>query len=308
LIHSFKIYSLIHWVFIMKKRIPPTTIYIVCEGKNTEPNYFERIKEAVEDDNLYAITIYPDKTDDRHKTDPIGLINEAQKNIHIYDEVWAVFDKDGYTKHKEAFEKANQAINGKTVNIAFSSIAFEHWVLLHFEKCDKVFRKSAEIIEQKLIDNETYLPDYTKSANVDIYPKLKSFTPIAIENAAWLRCMMRDEINDNPLHEINPYTDVDVLVKRLFNVDENIEFQRVSEHFSIGSIDFVVQTRKGNFTLQITNKKDVGIVTNEIELYFQEGIRHNIPNEIIEPNSTKIISVEMPLVLKYKNTKARVIP
>ncbi len=291
----------------MKKRIPPTTIYIVCEGKNTEPNYFERIKEEVEDDNLYAITIYPDKTDDLHKTNPIGLITEAQNNIHIYDEVWAVFDKDGYTKHKEALEQANQPINGKTVNIAFSSIAFEHWVLLHFEKCDRTFRKSAEIIKEKLINNESYFSDYDKSANVDIYPKLKAFTPIAIENAAWLRCMMLDEMAKSPVYKINPYTDVDVLVKRLFNVDENIVFQRVSEHFSIGLIDFIVQTRKGKFTLEITNKKDVSIVTNEIELYLQEGVRHVIPNEIIEPNSNKIISVEVPFVLKYKNTKAHII-
>jgi len=259
-----------------RKRKPPTTIYIVCEGKNTEPNYFERIKEEVEDDNLYAITVYPDKTDDQHKTDPIGLITEAQNNIHIFDEVWVVFDKDGYTKHKDALKQANQSINGKRVNIAFSSIAFEHWVLLHFKKCKKPFNKSREIIVEKFTDNEAYFPDYTKSSNIDIYPKLKSLTSKAIENAAWLRCVMRDKIARNPVYETNPYTDVDVFVKRLFNINENVVFQRVGEDFSIGQINFLAQVRKGKITLQITNGKDVGIVTNEIELYFQEDKRHII--------------------------------
>jgi hypothetical protein len=42
-----------------KKRISPTAIFIACEGRNTEPLYFERIAEQVEDDGLLAITIYP---------------------------------------------------------------------------------------------------------------------------------------------------------------------------------------------------------------------------------------------------------
>ena len=44
-------------------RRPLTTIFIACEGKNTEPIYFERIKEEVEECNFLAITIYPDESE-----------------------------------------------------------------------------------------------------------------------------------------------------------------------------------------------------------------------------------------------------
>ena len=58
----------------------------------------------------------------------------------LFDEVWVVFDKDGYTKHEEVFELAKNG--AREVKIAFSSIAFEHWALLHFTKCSTAFPKS----------------------------------------------------------------------------------------------------------------------------------------------------------------------
>ncbi len=125
-----------------KPRIFPTTVFIACEGSNTEPNYFERLKEELEDDGYFQITIYPDTDDTDPKTHAIGLIKECQSRIDEFDEVWAVYDKDGYTKHKEAIDLANTSVNGKTVNVAFSSISFEHWVLLHFERNSKGFTKS----------------------------------------------------------------------------------------------------------------------------------------------------------------------
>ena len=79
-----------------KKRISPTSIFIACEGRNTEPLYFERIAEQVEDDGLLAITIYPDKDTPNPKTDALNLIREAQSKGDEFDEVWVVFDKDGY--------------------------------------------------------------------------------------------------------------------------------------------------------------------------------------------------------------------
>lgn len=47
-----------------------------------------------------------------------------------YDESWVIFDKDGYTKHSEAFKLARQ----HNIKIAFSSISIETWILSHFER------------------------------------------------------------------------------------------------------------------------------------------------------------------------------
>ena len=64
----------------MAKRKPKHTIFIACEGKNTEPLYFENIKEIEEDRENYpfSITIYPDRECDVNpKTDALGLVNVA---------------------------------------------------------------------------------------------------------------------------------------------------------------------------------------------------------------------------------------
>ena len=55
--------------------------------------------------------------------------------MKVYDEVWVFFDKDGHPKAKEAFEMARiTEIDGKKINIAFSSRCFEYYLLLHFER------------------------------------------------------------------------------------------------------------------------------------------------------------------------------
>jgi hypothetical protein len=38
------------------KRPSKTSVLIACEGTNTEYIYFERIKEAIEDEGKFAIT------------------------------------------------------------------------------------------------------------------------------------------------------------------------------------------------------------------------------------------------------------
>ena len=92
----------------VKRPNPPSIIF----SKNTEPIYFERIKEEVEECNLLAIEIYPERSEESPKTDALGLVREAKSRIDYYDEVWVVFDKNGYTKHKEAFAEANEEISG----------------------------------------------------------------------------------------------------------------------------------------------------------------------------------------------------
>jgi hypothetical protein len=151
-----------------KKRFSPKSIFIACEGKNTERLYFEKIKEIKECDDFYSfsLTVYPDRNEDKAKSDAIGLINEAIERVNQFDELWVVFDKDGYTKHKEAFELAKS--NG--INVCFSSISFETWVLLHFELNCNSFEKSANIINDKFINNEKYFENYSKSADLSIFP------------------------------------------------------------------------------------------------------------------------------------------
>jgi RloB-like protein len=279
-----------------KSRTQVTSIFIACEGKNTEPIYFERIKEEVEECNLLEITIYPDTNEERPKTDALGLIREARSRIEDFDEVWAVFDKNGYTKHKEAFDEANKKINGKKVHIAFSSISFEHWILLHFEKNDSVFLKSANIIETKFTNNESYFRNYSKRANFDIYPKLKNHVENAVKNAAWLKFQQKQNLENNEIYEVNPYTDVDVLVKRLFGIETTIGWANFGETIDLGKCEVKVDLHGNELLLKITNKKDATLFSTELKCFVIDSNSNTIECEIervsINPNDEKIITVE----------------
>jgi hypothetical protein len=152
------------------------TILIVCEGQGTEPDYFNALRDLLIENKVnVAIEIRPrpksqiplapfqvrhggkrrqllqpgiiipnTQIEDKYKAQPTRYVREAQIGLEegTYEEVWAVYDKDGHPQHKEAFELAENKINGKKVNIAFNSIAFEYWILLHFESNTTEFQKS----------------------------------------------------------------------------------------------------------------------------------------------------------------------
>ena len=74
---------------------------------------------------------------------PLNWVKGGIDNLKVYDEVWVFFDKDGHPKAKEAFEMARiTEIDGKKINIAFSSRCFEYYLLLHFELIYRAFEKS----------------------------------------------------------------------------------------------------------------------------------------------------------------------
>jgi hypothetical protein len=270
-----------------KPRIFPTTLFIACEGQSTEPNYFERIKEEVEETGLFAVTIYPDNREKDNKTDPIGLIRECQKRIEVFDEVWAVYDKNGYEKHKEAIELANQSLGGKRVNIAFSSISFEIWILLHFEKKIPEFQKSdCKNQQEKYIDcgtktnpgdcngtncvagylrSKNFYPGYSKKRNLDIYPHLKPHTRLAILNAAWLE---KDLPANYLLYNQNPFSNVSSLISRLFQINVQYKWGNLNTEYQISNLVFQLSVSSELATVHVQNRKERALVLNEIEIYF----------------------------------------
>lgn len=202
------------------------TVYILTEGE-TEQYYFGRIKELVNDDltGKYSVNVEIREIVSGSKTDPKGLVKEAKdaKKQYGYDEVWVVFDKDrdpNDTNRIKAFENAKK---GK-INIAFSSMAFEHWILLHYSKSNFAFQRSdcnsrgnnpcvciGTICLCGAINNIITPNEYTK-ADPKLYEKIKEFDKKAIENAAWLRNNQINNIIPTQLYLSNPYTDVDKLL------------------------------------------------------------------------------------------------
>lgn len=148
------------------------TILIICEGENTEPLFFNAIRDAIIEGHYHLqeveITIKPEpvlaRTDDekepesRHKKGrkkrelkracvgsepteinqplPLKWVLEAQQELAegTYNEAWVVCDHDDHPARKEAFQAAAIEVNNRTVQIAFSSRTFEYYLLLHFER------------------------------------------------------------------------------------------------------------------------------------------------------------------------------
>jgi len=188
-------------------------IFIACEGKNTERYYLNKFKHLCELENVVRVELLPhEHTSARELVEDVLKFKEAEN-----DELWIICDKDGYTKHHEAFCTAKD--NG--VNIAFSSISFEYWLLLHFKYTAYSFTKSKNV-EDFLKHN--YLPGYDKS-DENVFDKVKDKTQTAINNAKKLRKAIKTaNYDDCKIYELNPYTNVDELLCAIENLRS--EYQR----------------------------------------------------------------------------------
>ena len=121
-----------------------------------------------------------------------------------------VFDKDNHSGLAEAFNKTRNT----DIKIAFSSISFEYWILLHYARTRKAFYDCQELIRYI---KQHYDPNYDKRN--DHYDQLKEKMNDAIENGMWLKneVVSSMSFSDNIFDE-NPYTDVHELVIVLNNL------------------------------------------------------------------------------------------
>lgn len=100
-------------------------ILIVCEGKETEPNYFNSFPKI---DNVSVVTA-GGKGSPSQVVEIAGQLRDKAKQSP-YDAVWAVFDKDDFPDFKTAIDTAHS----KGIRCAWSNEAFELWFIYHFER------------------------------------------------------------------------------------------------------------------------------------------------------------------------------
>ncbi len=191
----------------------PDRILILCEGERTEPIYFKAIKaDKMKVNKLSGLRIELHKTKKNTAKElveeAISLKHEAIRERNAYNEVWVVVDRDNYTKHHEAFTRANAT----NIKIAFSSTCFEFWLLLHFEYSARPFHDCDSVIAKL----KTHIPNYEK--DVDYYEELlKPNINIAIDNGKKIIAHCNQTGQGN-IWEHNPYTDVGILVEKLLSL------------------------------------------------------------------------------------------
>ncbi len=143
---------------------PRPRILILCEGKCTEPEYFEDIRRHARsqlvDIEIDASSGTPKTLVERaaaRKKASDRLARKRDDVTLLYDEVWCVFDVDEHPKLSEAKDQAQA--NG--IHLAISNPCFELWLVLHFAD------QRAHIERHRLQRLcEEFMPGYGKSPPV----------------------------------------------------------------------------------------------------------------------------------------------
>jgi len=199
-----------------RTRAPHPSTYIFCEGTKTEPNYFNDLICSLNFPGELA-TVKVIHTD---KTNLVGLVNVAKefKDNNKYaldsDQYWIVVDKDGYPKHKEGFSFAKE----NSFKIAFSSICFEYWLLCHYTFSKVPYQNYREIIRAAL---KKYIPEYEKG-NDGIFALTSAQLQTAYQNAKASRDRWKRKQSDKEIYELNPYTNVDELIKHIVSFKKSL--------------------------------------------------------------------------------------
>jgi len=185
---------------------PQKTILVACEGKQTEPNYFNALRSTLRHKNIRVLII----PGGENLVTPIYLVQnmEAERKKLDWDptndEAWCVFDIEQVgTQH--SLDQALVFARKHNFQLALSNPAFEYWLLLHFERTDRVFTNATEVINSL----SHHIPNYSKS--MAVYRIVQEQTEQAIDNAEFLRSLHKELWEDFP----NPSTGVDLLVKKL---------------------------------------------------------------------------------------------
>lgn len=196
------------------KRATKRTVLIVCEGKETERNYFDGLKRTDEVTKNYAVRVIPGKGGSR-----LQIVQHAvkqQKSLNK-DECWCVLDTERLNnpETKRDFQDALDLAAANNIELAISNPSFEVWLVAHFQRTSRTFNDGdAAVNYLDSLFKATLNRDYEKN-DKDIFDCLRDRLSDAIANAANVR--EHDHGDDYEIEECNSSSTVDELVTRLLN-------------------------------------------------------------------------------------------
>lgn len=190
-----------------KKTAPFVRIF--CEGEVTERLYFKGFTQECR-----LSDADPQQPNDYS---PMGLVKaaikeqkQARKDGYKEDDIhlWVVMDKDQH----EDIEKAIHLAQKNNIQIAFSNLCFEYWLLLHFEyttacenSCDDTIKKL-----------QKHQPEYSKNKHFKVYELFREHLNTACKHAEKCRASQAEICDMERFWEVEPYTDVDKCIDALF--------------------------------------------------------------------------------------------
>lgn len=178
---------------------------VVCEGKETEPNYFKGAIDVVNKNlpNEYKLKV-KFVGEGKNTISLVKSVEDIQNEIDdykiskiFYGKIFVVFDRDSFSA--KAFDEAITMCNNNGYIPLWSNQAIEYWFLLHFNYIDggmdrKMYaQKLNEYFKDKGLDYS-----YTKN-DKDIYLKLSEYGSLndARKNASRIHLgHLRDKPSD----------------------------------------------------------------------------------------------------------------
>jgi hypothetical protein len=192
------------------KRDPYDRVLIVCEGKETEPNYFKGLR------SYHKLNSADVKIDGKCGSSPDSVFKHATRlwkrerdKGNPYDRVYCVFDKDTHTTYDKTLEKISSHTPKGIFFSAQSVPCFEYWLILHFKFTAKPYsfdsrRRVGDVVKKDLKD---IFPDYEESSQT-IFQELKDKLETAKQHAVKSLRAAKDRGSDNPsthVHELVDY-------------------------------------------------------------------------------------------------------
>lgn len=148
---------------------------IICEGENTEPEYFNsfrltsaKVKAVGKGMGTLALL-----------REALSIRKEETRKGHVFDQCWLVFDKDDFPDGD--FNEAIRKGEAEGFRVAWSNQSFEFWFILHFiQHHGPMHRREYPAVLTRLTGRA-----YSKSQGFTklIFNQLYPLTDVAISNA-----------------------------------------------------------------------------------------------------------------------------
>ena len=198
---------------LSRHRPEKTRILIVCEGRETEPNYFRglRDEEAVRQNVTVVVQRGKGGSCLAAVQQAIAELEKAAARGEDFDEVWCVFDVEQASRPQVI--KARTLAARHAIRLARSNPCFECWLLAHFVRTKGSFAHCDEVIEQLNKHwRRQFGRDYAKN-DEQLYTRLAGRTQRGLDNARMVR--IQDWPSCPDILGCNSATDVYLLVDLL---------------------------------------------------------------------------------------------
>jgi len=174
---SFKDRAFEQPTYAEEEQEPERVIIISCEGQNTEPQYFQTIKNKLSDDISVLLEVHIVPRDD-NKSAPKYVLSDLQQVIEEkydykkdYDQMWLVLDREKVRARRTEILDILPECKNKDYKIALTNPTFEFWLLLHIVNIKEYDKKS--LFENKKIKKSKRYLEKELSEKLNGYDKSK---------------------------------------------------------------------------------------------------------------------------------------